>query len=117
MTSIEDKKPLLIDKEVLSSAKKPTTSVTNTEATANVVAEQSMTIFEAAQKGSFQTVRYLLDNKLATVHDVDSHGATPLHYATLANNDVCLKYLIDRGAVVDAPGGELQATPLHWATR
>lgn len=76
-----------------------------------------MTIFEAAQKGSFQTVRYLLDNKLATVHDVDSHGATPLHYATLANNDVCLKYLIDRGAVVDAPGGELQATPLHWATR
>lgn len=40
MTSIEDKKPLLIDKEVLSSAKKPTTSVTNTEATANVVAEQ-----------------------------------------------------------------------------
>ncbi|KAI8350886.1 ankyrin repeat-containing domain protein, partial [Choanephora cucurbitarum] len=74
-------------------------------------------IFEAAQKGSFQTIRYLLDNKLATVYDVDAQGATALHYAILANNDVCLKYLIDKGAVVDAPAGDLQATPLHWASR
>lgn len=58
-----------------------------------------------------------MDNKLATVHDVDNQGATALHYATLANNDVCVKYLIDKGAVVDAPAGDLQATPLHWASR
>lgn len=75
------------------------------------------TIFEAAQRGSFQTLRYLLDNKLATVKDVDSQGATALHYATLANNDVCLKYLIDKGSVIDAPAGDLNATPLHWACR
>lgn len=74
-------------------------------------------IFDAAQRGSFQTIRYLLDNKLATVHDVDAQGATALHYATLANNDVCVKYLIDKGAFVDAPAGDLKATPLHWASR
>ncbi|KAI9485348.1 MAG: ankyrin repeat-containing domain protein, partial [Benjaminiella poitrasii] len=72
---------------------------------------------EAAQKGSFQTIHYLISNKLASVHDVDSQGATALHYATLANNDVCVKYLIDKGADVNAPAGELQATPLHWASR
>ena len=51
------------------------------------------------------------------MYDVDAQGATALHYAILANNDVCLKYLIDKGAVVDAPAGDLQATPLHWASR
>ncbi|KAI7867303.1 uncharacterized protein EV154DRAFT_432440, partial [Mucor mucedo] len=71
----------------------------------------------AAQKGSFQTIRYLLENKLADVNDVDAQGATALHYATLANNDVCVKFLIDKGAVVDAPAGDLKATPLHWASR
>lgn len=75
------------------------------------------TIFDAAQRGSFQTIRYLLDNKLASVNDVDAQGATALHYATLANNDVCVKYLIDKGAMVDAPAGDLAATPLHWASR
>lgn len=49
--------------------------------------------------------------------DVDAQGATALHYATLANNDVCVKYLIDKGAIVDAPAGDLKATPLHWASR
>ncbi|KAI9322441.1 hypothetical protein BX666DRAFT_1815254, partial [Dichotomocladium elegans] len=52
-----------------------------------------------------------------TPNDVDSQGTTPLHYAALNNHDVCVKYLIDRGAIVDAPAGDLQATPLHWATR
>lgn len=28
-----------------------------------------------------------------------------------------LRFLIERGAIVDAVGGELNATPLHWATR
>jgi palmitoyltransferase len=54
---------------------------------------------------------------LASVTDVDKDGATGLHYAALANNDVCVKYLIDRGATIDAAAGELKATPLHWASR
>ncbi|KAI9247351.1 ankyrin repeat-containing domain protein [Sporodiniella umbellata] len=112
----EDKKSFVIQSGITPTA---TLSVSNEQATANVtLTEQNgTTLFEAAQKGSFQTVRYLLDNKLATVDDVDEQGATALHHATLANNDICLKYLIDRGAVVDAAGGELKATPLHWASR
>lgn len=77
----------------------------------------AMTIFEAAQRGSFHAIQYLLDNKKASVNDVDAQGATALHYAALGNHDVCVKYLIDRGAVVDKPAGDLQATPLHWAAR
>ena len=77
----------------------------------------ALTIFEAAQRGSFHSIQYLLDNKKATPNDVDSQGVTPLHYAALNNHDVCVKYLIDRGATVDQPAGDLQATPLHWATR
>ncbi|KAI9490612.1 hypothetical protein BDB00DRAFT_725407, partial [Zychaea mexicana] len=72
---------------------------------------------EAAQRGSFQALQYLLDSKKATPNDIDSQGVTPLHYASLNNHDICAKYLIDRGALVDKPGGDLQATPLHWATR
>lgn len=51
------------------------------------------------------------------MNDIDAQGATALHYATLSNNDVCVKYLIDKGAIVDAPAGDLKATPLHWASR
>jgi len=28
-----------------------------------------------------------------------------------------VNYLLARGAVVDAIGGDLKSTPLHWATR
>ncbi|KAG1443978.1 hypothetical protein G6F56_010475 [Rhizopus delemar] len=115
----EDKKPLAVDNGILPTTNTSTISVSTEQATAQVTPtmENATSIFEAAQKGSFQTIRYLLDNKLATVDDRDDQGASPLHHATLANNDLCLKYLIDRGASVDATGGELQATPLHWASR
>ncbi|KAI8384444.1 uncharacterized protein BYT42DRAFT_562562 [Radiomyces spectabilis] len=122
----EDKQPLLASEEAHEDASTtqfaapPVTAVSavsTDQATAELRAEDATTIFEAAQRGSFQTIRYLLDNKLASVNDVDAGGITPLHYATLAHNDVCVKYLIDRGATVDAPGGDLKATPLHWAAR
>lgn len=120
----EDKQPLLNEGEVRSflpsqQQQPAAATVSREEATAQLQTEQLETasIFDAAQRGSFQTIRYLLDNKLATVRDVDAQGATALHYATLANNDVCVKYLIDKGAIVDAPAGDLKATPLHWASR
>ncbi|KAI8059378.1 ankyrin repeat-containing domain protein [Gilbertella persicaria] len=123
----EDKKPLLEEHNASETTnsfppltKQTTAAVSTEQVTAEIrseTTENTTTIFEAAQRGSFQTIRYLLDNKLATVYDIDAQGATALHYATLANNDVCAKYLIDKGAVVDAPAGDLQATPLHWASR
>ncbi|GAB5588816.1 palmitoyltransferase akr1 [Umbelopsis nana] len=75
------------------------------------------TLFEAAQRGSFHDVRYLLDNKKATPNDLDPQGIPALHYAALSNQDVIIKYLIDRGATVDYAAGDLNATALHWAAR
>ncbi|RUP07423.1 ankyrin repeat-containing domain protein, partial [Jimgerdemannia flammicorona] len=76
---------------------------------------EKLTLHEAAQRGSFQSVKYLLDSKKASPNDVDPTGVTALHYAALQNHDVVAKFLIDKGAQVDAFGGELRATPLHWA--
>ncbi|KAI7897811.1 ankyrin repeat-containing domain protein [Cokeromyces recurvatus] len=119
--NLEDKQPLLREEERKNNFQQgqSTAGITTESATAELTFENntSVTIFEAAQRGSFQTIHYLISNKLASVHDVDSQGATALHYATLANNDVCIKYLIDKGADVNSPAGELQATPLHWASR
>lgn len=47
----------------------------------------------------------------------DSETVTLLHWAAINNRLDIIQFLLDRGATVDAVGGELQATPLHWATR
>lgn len=51
------------------------------------------------------------------VNQRDSETVTLLHWAAINNRKDIIKYLIDKGAEVDAVGGELNATPLHWATR
>jgi palmitoyltransferase ZDHHC13/17 len=55
------------------------------------------------------------DPSVATTPDVE--GVTLLHWAALNNRLQIAKYLIDRGAVIDAIGGILQTTPLYWAIR
>ncbi|ORX56725.1 ankyrin [Hesseltinella vesiculosa] len=52
-----------------------------------------------------------------SVHDVDEHGNSALHYAVVSHSEACAKYLIDVGATVDLPTGDLKATPLHWACK
>lgn len=42
---------------------------------------------------------------------------TLLHWAALNNRLDVAKYLISKGAQVDAMGGALNATPLNWAIR
>jgi ankyrin repeat protein len=54
---------------------------------------------------------------MADPNDIDAQGIPALHYAALSNQDVIIKYLIDRGAKVDVVAGELNATALHWAAR
>ncbi|KAI8975041.1 hypothetical protein BDF20DRAFT_914030 [Mycotypha africana] len=121
LSSTVSRQPAIITTATTASGTAPaTTTVSSKQAIANInsdAAESAVTVFEAAQKGSFQTLRSLIENKKASVHDRDAQGATPLHFATLSDNDICVKYLIDKGAEVDCPAGELQATPLHWACR
>lgn len=74
-------------------------------------------IFTAAQRGDLNTVLTLIESGQATANDRDEDDVTPLHWAAInAQVPVC-RALIDRGATVDAKGGELVATPLQWAAR
>lgn len=51
------------------------------------------------------------------VNERDSETVTLLHWAAINNRKEIMVFLIEKGAEVDAVGGELNATPLHWATR
>lgn len=42
---------------------------------------------------------------------------TLLHWAAINNRRDIIQYFLEKGAIVDAVGGELNATPLHWAVR
>lgn len=52
-----------------------------------------------------------------SVNEPDKETVTLLHWAAINNRRDIILYLIDKGALVDAIGGELNATPLHWASR
>jgi len=52
---------------------------------------------------------------LATL--ADSDGCTLLHWAALNNRIAIATFLLERGALVDAVGGKLGETPMHWACR
>ena len=84
----------------------------------------SSDIFAACSHGDLDAVTRLLDedHSLVTarlaggpgVHRV-SIGTTPLHAAAGRGEQQIATLLIQRGANVNAPGGENQATPLHVA--
>ncbi|XP_023019839.1 palmitoyltransferase Hip14 isoform X1 [Leptinotarsa decemlineata] len=73
-------------------------------------------IVKATQYGAFVRVKELV---LAgyDVNERDCENVTLLHWAAINNRKEIMHFLIEKGADVDAVGGELQATPLHWATR
>lgn len=68
------------------------------------------------QNGALNRVTELIEAG-ADVNQRDSEMITLLHWAAINNKKEIVKYLIDKGAVVDAFGGSLWATPLNWATR
>lgn len=89
-----------------------TTTIQHPESTSSIPL-----IHQLAQQGDLTRIRDLLDRNEAKATDVDAEGITALHWAAMNSAlDVC-RLLLERGAEVDAVGGELQATPLHWATR
>lgn len=62
-------------------------------------------------------VEELINSGKYSVTDTSPDGVTALHWAAINNRLTVCKYLLDKGAEVDAKGGELEATPLHWAAR
>ncbi|XP_070508799.1 palmitoyltransferase Hip14 [Chironomus tepperi] len=73
-------------------------------------------IVKATQYGAIARVRELVEAGW-DVNQPDSETVTLLHWAAINNRRDIIGYLLERGAIVDAVGGELNATPLHWATR
>lgn len=73
-------------------------------------------IVKATQYGAISRVRELVDAGW-DVNQPDSETVTLLHWAAINNRRDIIGFLLERGAIVDAVGGELNATPLHWATR
>lgn len=73
-------------------------------------------IVKATQYGAIARVRELVEAGW-DVNQPDSETVTLLHWAAINNRREIIIYLLHKGAIVDAVGGELQATALHWATR
>lgn len=73
-------------------------------------------IVKATQYGAIARVRELVEAGW-DVNQPDSETVTLLHWAAINNRKDIVRYFLDKGAAVDAIGGELNATPLHWATR
>uniref|UniRef100_A0A1B0AIE9 Palmitoyltransferase n=1 Tax=Glossina pallidipes TaxID=7398 RepID=A0A1B0AIE9_GLOPL len=73
-------------------------------------------IVKATQYGATARVKNLVDAGW-DVNQPDSETVTLLHWAAINNRRDIIRYFLEKGAIVDAIGGELNATPLHWATR
>lgn len=73
-------------------------------------------IVRATQYGAFERCKHLIENGF-DVNRRDAENVTLLHWAAINNRRDLVKYYIGKGSLVDAIGGDLQSTPLHWATR
>lgn len=75
-----------------------------------------MLTFTFVQYGLLERCRELVEAGY-DVNQPDNETVTLLHWAAINNRLDIIRYYVSKGAIVDAVGGELLATPLHWATR
>ncbi|TMS36472.1 hypothetical protein L596_003623 [Steinernema carpocapsae] len=80
-------------------------------------AERQMDARQAAQYGNVQRLRYLLESGEASPSAVDADDCSLLHWTAINNRYDAAKLLIERKCDVNAIGGVLASTPLHWAAR
>ncbi|XP_052801934.1 palmitoyltransferase ZDHHC17-like [Mya arenaria] len=73
-------------------------------------------IVKATQYGVFERVEELVEGGL-DVNTMDQENVSLMHWAAINNRINIVRYLISKGAVIDRFGGDLNSTPLHWATR
>ncbi len=70
-------------------------------------------LFKAIDDGKLDVVKVILEASPALIHvrDID-HGSMPLHHATTVE---IARYLIEKGAELEALDAAHQGTPLRWA--
>lgn len=74
----------------------------------------------ACQVGDLDTVKDLISSKKVSASDTFSEGVTGLHWAAINNRLSVVKYLMENEYSKGDPnaiGGNLRATPFHWACR
>ncbi|KAL7075577.1 hypothetical protein ACQ4LE_005226 [Meloidogyne hapla] len=72
---------------------------------------------QAAQFGDVNKLLSLLNSCSVSPNSVDQDDCSLLHWAAINNRIEAAKLLLQRGANVNAIGGVLASTPLHWAAR
>lgn len=72
---------------------------------------------KATQYGILERLQELVDSKQTDPHKPDSENVYLLHWAAINNRLEIAKYLISLNCAIDVIGGELESTPLNWASR
>nr|XP_045618619.1 palmitoyltransferase Hip14-like [Procambarus clarkii] len=99
-------------------ADEATGSIQNSEPTTRNTNESDFSTFDivkATQYGAIERCKELIEGGY-DINKRDNENVTLLHWAAINNRREIVRYYISKGAVVDAVGGELMSTPLHWAT-
>jgi ankyrin repeat protein len=76
--------------------------------------EGMLPIFMASEKGLFNTVKMLVEEKKVNVNVIDKHRRTPLSLATQEANEFIVEYLLENDANPNIRGEDGLA-PLHFA--
>lgn len=74
-------------------------------------------ISRAVQYGFYDRVVQLIESDSQLASKPLDDNITLLHWAAINNRLDIAKYLINKGAKIDAFGGVLKSTPLQWAIR
>ena len=68
-----------------------------------------------AENQNVKCIEQILTAEPALLNDKDEEGYTPLHLAVIAGNKAVIKFLVSKGADVNAVDNE-QHSVIHWAT-
>lgn len=79
------------------------------------VEEMNATV--ATQYGRLDRVRHIFATQGIDVNEPDAEGCYLMHWAAINNRVDLIKFFLSVGAMVDQLGGDLYASPLHWAVR
>lgn len=74
-------------------------------------------LVRAAQYGELVPIEASLLKDPQWARHTDQDGISLLHWGAINNRREIVSLLLEHGAPVNAIGGELRSTPLHWATR
>ena len=74
-----------------------------------------MSLLRFVESGNLNGVKRIIERNYNEINKTDSYGSTVLHEACQLGQDHIVKYLLERGATIDARDC-YGRTPLHFAT-